>query len=321
MTDHLSRSARNYFCAGPADRLAGWRRHPGWSVSALTHGDTRFVPVWRDQSLMRDSGEAACLLRAAELPGAPRLHEEAVLLGETGGVTCFALELDLDEEQVRGWLPMGAGFRDLRRSAALLPPRDGALLAYARAMTFWHRRHRFCGECGAPTRSEEAGHLRVCSRAECDARHFPRTDPAIIVLTRDATGERCLLGRQRAWVPGMYSCLAGFVEPGESLEHAVVREVLEETGVRVAGVEYRSSQPWPFPSSLMLGFHAVALDEAIQRGDDELEDARWFTREDLARGYRDGTLRVPNPVSIAHRLIEEWFDAGGVPLLQVIDGP
>ena len=158
----------------------------------------------------------------------------------------------------------------------------------------------------------------MCSNADCDARHFPRTDPAIIVLVSEPGNARCLLGRQRSWVPGMYSCLAGFVEPGESLEHAVIREVDEETGIRLERVEYRSSQPWPFPSSLMLGFRAVAASEAIQRGDDELEDARWLTREQMVAGFRAGELRAPNPVSIAYRLIEEWFDEGGTPLVDVL---
>lgn len=310
MTDHLARSARNFFCAGTGERLAHWRRHPGWSSSALAHEDTRFVPVWRERSLLWDSGEAACLLSARELGPLVSVHEDAVLLGSVDGRTCFAVELTLDEAQLHGVLPPGSSFRDLRRNASLLSPCEGALLAHARAMLFWHRRHRFCGECGAATRSEEAGHLRVCTGAACGAKHFPRTDPAIIVLTTDVSGERCLLGRQAAWDPGMYSCLAGFVEPGESLEHAVVREVHEEAGIRIARVSYRSSQPWPFPSSLMLGFRALTGDEAVQRGDDELEDARWFTRAELAAGYRDGSLRIPNSVSIAYRLIEEWFDEG-----------
>jgi NAD+ diphosphatase len=310
MTDHLARSMRNFFCAGTGERLAQWRRHPGWGTSALGHEDTRFVPVWRDRNLMSCSGEAACLLSAHDLSSLGVRREDAVLLGTLDGRTCFALELPVDETRVQELLPDEACFLDLRRNASLLSPHEAALLAYARAMLFWHRRHRFCGQCGAPTRSEEAGHLRVCTGGHCAAKHFPRTDPAIIVLTTDPSGQRCLLGRQATWDRGMYSCLAGFVEPGESLEHAVVREVYEESGIHVAQVCYRSSQPWPFPSSLMLGFRAIARSEAIQRGDDELEDARWFTRVDLAAGYRGGSLRIPNAVSIAYRLIEEWFDEG-----------
>jgi NAD+ diphosphatase len=264
---------------------------------------------------MTEDGGAARLLSAGELPGGSATSLDAVLLGVVGGRTCFAVQLSGSVEPEP---PRGCVWRDLRRHAGLLPPAEGALLAYARAMLYWHRRHRFCGTCGAPTRGEEAGHLRVCSDGRCDARHFPRTDPAIIVLVSDPAGERCLLGRQREWVPGMYSCLAGFVEPGESLEHAVLREVQEETGVSLSSVGYRSSQPWPFPSSLMLGFTAVAATESIVRGDDELEDARWFSRGQLVAGFENGSLRTPNPVSIAYRLIEEWFDAGGRALGEVI---
>ena len=317
MSDHLERSRRNFFCAGLDDRLARWRTHPGWADTAVTHPDTRFVALWREQSLMNEEGTAARLLARGSLPPGIEPAEDPVLLGDFQGRTCFALELDADGDPLPA-LPPGSVFRDLRRHAALLPPAQAALLAYARAMLYWQRRHRFCGTCGAPTRSQEAGHLRVCSDGRCDARHFPRTDPAIIVLVSDASGERCLLGRQPTWVPGMYSCLAGFVEPGESLEHAVLREVAEEAGVGLREVRYRSSQPWPFPSSLMLGFRAVARDEAIALGDDELEDARWFTRAEMNAGFADGTLRAPNPVSIAYRLIEEWYDEGGGALADAI---
>jgi NAD+ diphosphatase len=318
VTDHLARSRRNFFCAGPEDRLAQWRRHPGWSASAITHDETRFVPLWRDQNLLNVAGDAATLLSAHELPSSVVPYEDAVLLGSLSGQTCFAVDLDASEAEIEQIQGTHSEFRDLRRSAALLPAEQGALLAYARAMLFWQRRHRFCGECGAATRSDESGHSRACSNGECGAKHFPRTDPAIIVLTSDVDNERCLLGRQSTWVPGMYSCLAGFVEPGESLEHAVLREVQEESGIEISSVRYRSSQPWPFPSSLMLGFRAVASSEAINRGDDELEDAQWFTREQLASRIIDGSMRAPNTVSIAFRLIEEWYDEGGTPFTDVL---
>ena len=311
MTDQLARSKRNFFYAGPEDRLAQWRRHPGWSESALTHAETRFVPLWRDHNLMNLAGDAAVFLRAEQLPASVALLQDAILLGNCDGRTCFAVELDLSAGQAEKLQGSQAEFRDLRRSAALLPAQQGALLAYARAMLFWQRRHRFCGECGALTGSDESGHSRTCSNVDCASKHFPRTDPAIIVLTSDAKNQRCLLGRQSTWVAGMYSCLAGFVEPGESLEHAVLREVQKESGIEIASVRYRSSQPWPFPSSLMLGFRAVASSEAINRGDDELEDAQWFTREQLATRITEGSMRAPNTVSIAFRLIEEWYDEGG----------
>jgi NAD+ diphosphatase len=187
----------------------------------------------------------------------------------------------------------------------MLPPEDAGLLGYARGMVLWRARHRFCGTCGATTLAAKGGHVLICTNPACRHEQFPRIDPAIIVLVSD--GERALLGRQAAWPVGRYSTIAGFVEPGESLEDAVAREVFEETGIEVNRIQYHSSQPWPFPSSLMLGFTAHAQTTQIQLRDDELEDAQWFTREDLA----SGRPLVPPNVSISFRLIEHWFDAGG----------
>ena len=185
---------------------------------------------------------------------------------------------------------------------------EGGALAYARAMTHWHATHLYCGACGAPTESREGGHIRVCTNESCAKHHFPRTDPAVIMLVEK--GDRCLLGRKSEWAQGRYSTLAGFVEPGESLEDAVRREVMEETGVVVSDVEYHSSQPWPFPASLMLGFFCKAETEAIHRNDKELEDARWFTREELNAG-QGGLGIAPRPISIARRLIDDWLSQGG----------
>ncbi len=201
-------------------------------------------------------------------------------------------------------LPSDASFEDLRLAAGLLPQDEAGLLAYARAMVLWRRRHRYCGSCGAPARSESAGHVMKCTDPACGAEQFPRLDPAIIVLVTD--GERALLGRQAAWPAGRYSTIAGFVEPGESLEDAVAREVLEETGVTVLDADYHSSQPWPFPSSLMIGFTARAVADAVPRADEELEDVRWFTREQIA----SGTPGLPPPQSVSFRLIADWYDSG-----------
>jgi NAD+ diphosphatase len=159
--------------------------------------------------------------------------------------------------------------------------------------------------CGAPTRSEEAGHMRRCTEPGCKAMHFPRTDPAVIMLVTD--GERALLGRNKNFVPGMYSTLAGFVEPGESLEDAVAREVREETAIEVGAVHYHSSQPWPFPANIMLGFHAEATSTEITVDYGELEDARWFERDWLRRHADDDTFRLPRRDSIARRLIGDWL--------------
>jgi NAD+ diphosphatase len=176
-------------------------------------------------------------------------------------------------------------------------------------MAFWHARHRFCGVCGAPTESVDAGHRRRCTRPDCAADHFPRTDPAIIVLVH--AGDRCLLGRQARWTPGQYSTIAGFVEPGEALEDAVAREVREETGVLVHDVRYHSSQPWPFPASLMVGFTAAAATRDVHVDGTELEDARWFSRDDIRRGLASGALRLSSPASISYALIRDWMEEDG----------
>ena len=188
--------------------------------------------------------------------------------------------------------------------AAVLPIDEAGLLGYARAMVSWRRRHRFCGLCGTNTVPAKSGHVLVCSAPACRHEQFPRLDPAIIVLVSE--GDRALLGRQASWPVGRYSTIAGFVEPGESLEDAVAREVLEETGIEVDRIEYHSSQPWPFPASLMLGFSAHALTTEVRLRDQELEDARWFTREEIAG---NGALLPPRQ-SISYRLIEHWFDSG-----------
>ena len=172
-------------------------------------------------------------------------------------------------------------------------------------MMFWHSRHRFCGLCGNPTRSEEAGHMRSYTDPACNTMHFPRTDPAVIMLVSD--GDRALMGRSKHFPPGMYSTLAGFVEPGESLEMAVAREVREETGIEIGPVHYHSSQPWPFPANIMLGFHAEALTTEITVDYGELEDARWYERGWLLSHVDDDSFRLPRLDSIARRLIEDWL--------------
>jgi NAD+ diphosphatase len=192
----------------------------------------------------------------------------------------------------------------LRESAATLPAFDAGVFAYAKALLLWQTRARHCGACGAATLQRRAGHSTRCGNAECGLEHFPRTDAAVIVLVTD--GERALIGRQAGWPPRRYSTLAGFVEPGESLEDALRREVAEEAGVRVGECSYRSSQPWPFPASLMLGYRAEALDPTIHLGD-ELEDARWIGAAELLDEVEAGRLRMPLSISISFRLIADWL--------------
>ena len=179
------------------------------------------------------------------------------------------------------------------------------MLAYANALVHWHRTHRYCGACGTPTTSVRGGHVRRCSDAACAREHFPRTDPAVITLVCD--GDRCLLARRRDWAPGRRSTVAGFVEPGETLEHTVAREVFEEVGVRVGDVRYRGSQPWPFPQSLMLGFRATAASTEIAVDGDEIAEADWYTPGRIEADAAAGTLILPPFDSISRRLVEDWL--------------
>jgi NAD+ diphosphatase len=295
----------NFYAAGALDR-AGWRRKdPQWVAARLQDPESRFVLVWRSQNLVlgREAGAPqAALLARHEIAG----EGEWVLLGLIEDRAYFALDLSADETPLALLRPREpVEFIDLRRVGPLLARQEGSLLAYARGIAYWHSRHRFCGVCGSATLSEEGGHIRRCTNPSCNAQHFPRTDPAVIMLIHD--GERCLLGRQRIWPAGMHSTLAGFVEPGESLEEAVAREVHEETAILVDQVRYHSSQPWPFPASIMLGFHARARSTEIRVDHSELEDARWFERSFLLTHQDDDGFRLPRRDSIARRLIEDWL--------------
>jgi NAD+ diphosphatase len=226
--------------------------------------------------------------------------QRLLLLGWYRGERCILLDASAEADA----LPAGTRFEELRPLLAQLPEDQAAILTCARALMVWRSRHRHCGLCGAPTVARHAGHSLVCSSSECGAEFFPRIDPAVIVLVSD--GEQVLLGRQAGWPPGRYSALAGFVEPGESLEDAVVREVREETGAQVTQLRYFASQPWPFPASLMIGFHAAAGSESRLEPivlDGELEHARWYRPAELAA---DPAILPPSH-SIARRLLESWY--------------
>jgi NAD+ diphosphatase len=296
----------NFYAANGLDRAGHRRREPEWLVERLAHPETRFVPVWRGQNLILGAGAAEPIAAVLSRESLLAVEGEAVLLGLREERAYFALDLserDTPLDVIRAEGPVE--FTDLRRVGPLLARPDGALLAYARGIVFWHGRHRFCGVCGSATQSEEGGHVRRCTNAECKASHFPRTDPAVIMLVTD--GDRALLGRQKVWAKGQHSTLAGFVEPGESLEEAVAREVHEETGIVVNEVTYHSSQPWPFPASIMLGFTARAVTTELHVDLDELETARWFDRAFILAHPEDDEFRLPRRDSIARRLIEDWL--------------
>lgn len=314
------------FYSHPGFERAGLRRRDtAWIVERMGDPGSLFVPVWRNQNLVLElhGGEPrAVVLESASIAtvlgtGAEQrlLAGEVVFLGVIEERAHFALDLSSIEAALEmlhspalaasGVAAATVRFADLRQIGPRIERREGALLALARAMVFWHQRHRFCGLCGSPTRSEEAGHMRRCTSPDCSAMHFPRTDPAVIMLVTD--GRRALLGRSKNFVPGMYSTLAGFVEPGESLEDAVAREVREETAVEVGAVHYHSSQPWPFPANIMLGFYAEARTTEITVDYGELEDARWYDRDWLLSHVDDDSFRLPRLDSIARRLIEDWL--------------
>ncbi|MFQ5973642.1 MAG: NAD(+) diphosphatase [Alphaproteobacteria bacterium] len=299
----------NYYGGGWLDRAAERRNDGEWVRSRLRDSGARLVPVWRHRSfVVWTEGIQAVTLAAEHLPHvAPETHEPP-LLGVDGETAYFALDLShIDDPGANRILGALGRFEDLRTVGPLLSHREGALLAYARALVYWHNRHRFCGICGAPTESASAGHSRRCSSPSCAAEHFPRTDPAVIVLVHD--GDRVVLGRSPRFPQGMHSVLAGFVEPGESLEDAVRREVLEEVGIALADVSYHSSQPWPFPSSLMIGFTARAAGFDIRLDARELEAAGWFGRDEIANSPENESFRLPRRDSIARRLIEDWLSA------------
>jgi NAD+ diphosphatase len=299
--------------AEPAvDRRSERRADAEWLARRLADPASQLTAVWRERSLVFDAhagdqGPVPGTVAAVEASRLVEQAEDVVFLGEAEGVAYFSIDLSDREDPLAGPLRGAGRFVELRQVGAAMSGRGGNLLAYARAMATWHRRHRFCGQCGAATESRNAGHLRVCTA--CGIEHFPRTDPAVIMLVHtDAGGEGCcLLGRQASWPPGMFSALAGFVEPGESLESAVAREVREETGIAVDAVRYHSSQPWPFPTSIMLGFHATSPGGDVRVDTDELEQAVWATRSELEYALRARELRLPPPFSIARRLIDDWL--------------
>ncbi len=290
----------NVFAGAFVDRSGEMRKDADWLKGALTNEETRFVPVWGDHCLVGGDPLQLMLLERHQIEIFLDEHNQ-IFLGLFRGKPAFAVSIAAEGTPP---YPELGEFQELRYLGTVLPADEANLAAHARGLVLWHSSQLFCGRCGSSARPDAGGNSRRCVNSDCGREIFPRVDPAIIVLVAD--GDRCLLGRQTGWPEGLYSTIAGFVEPGESLEDAVRREVYEETNIRVAAIRYHSSQPWPFPSSLMLGFVAEAdttVAQEIHMNDGELEDARWFTRKEL----RSGFPKLPFRISIARRLVESWL--------------
>jgi NAD+ diphosphatase len=301
----------NTFAGNPLDRASDKRTDADWLKARMDDPDSLAVALWNGKPLVEDVPGEPKAVRIAYLPVAmaretAESDQNLLFLGLWKDTAVFAIDLEGSAEPTEGPLKGLGRFEDLRGMAMRLPATDAAILATAKSVFEWRRRHRFCSNCGQPTLAVDAGWKRVCE--SCRTEHFPRTDPVVIMLP--FKGERCLLGRQAIWPKGMYSALAGFLEPGECIEEACARELMEEARLTAVAVRYHSTQPWPYPSSLMIGLMAeVAEDEAVA-DDNELEEVRWFTRaeiQSLLRGELPGVF-APGAMAIAHQLIKAWAE-------------
>ena len=300
---------RNTFAGNPLDRASERRGDEAWLATQLASSDALGLALWNGKPLVeptKGGGFQIAYLPApltAELAGGA---ERLLFMGLWKEAAVFATDLEGQADPTDGPLQGMGEFRDLRAVAPQLPAPDAAILGTAKSMFEWRRRHQHCAVCGQPSEPREGGWKRQCPA--CKAEHFPRTDPVVIMLPFH--GERCMLGRQDAWPKGMFSALAGFLEPGESIEEACARELTEEAGLHTRSVRYHSTQPWPYPSSLMIGLLAEVEDEEGAPDQTELSEVRWFTRAEaraLLAGQVEGVF-CPPPLAIAHQLIKAWAE-------------
>lgn len=299
------------FTSNPLDRAGDLRTDPDWLNVKRSEPQARFLHFWKLQPLLTgpsDAHQAAlCFLNVEQSNAASPADAQEVFLGLDGDAAYFARDVSALEEPLSR-LPFPAHFRDARSSLDLLSVEQSGILGQAKALLDWHARHRFCAACGAKTNNVDAGYRREC--AACNASHFPRTDPAVIMLV--TKGERCLLARNKRFgLSHNHSALAGFVEPGESIEQTVRREVFEEVGIKIGPVRYAASQPWPFPSTMMIGCFAEAETEEIRVDGVEIVSARWFDKKtvlSILAGEEIEGVRLPRPIAIAFHLIKSWAE-------------
>ena len=295
------------FAGNPLDRGEVERRDEEWLTAKASDPSSRILPMW--QLNVPVSAEHELTWMNPVEVGQLKAETEPIFLGLLDGVSHFVADVSaVDRGEIeRG----GLTFEDARTTAEYMSPTDSGIVAQARSQLSWHLSHGYCAVCGRPTHVARGGQVRRCAPKEeggCGREHYPRTDPVVITVVHD--GDRCLLGQSRGRLVAMrrYSALAGFMDQGESIEEAVAREVMEEAGIQVGAVRYHSSQPWPFPSSLMIGCHADAATTNIAFDAEEMSDVQWFSREEvlLALQERSEILAIPGPTAIAHHLIRAW---------------
>jgi NAD+ diphosphatase len=299
----------NIFAGNPLDRASYRRADAAWLAETLAAPDSLAIALWNGKPLVEDAkgGGVQIAYLAANMARALAADDERLLfLGLWKQTAVFAVDLEGAADPADGPLQGLGRFEDLRGVALILPAPDAGILATAKCMFEWRRKHRHCANCGAVSTVAEGGWKRVCPA--CKTQHFPRTDPVVIMLA--AKGEKCLLGRQAAWPAGMFSALAGFLEPGESIEEACARELFEEAGLKTTRVRYHSTQPWPYPSSLMIGLIAEVENDDAVADHIEIEQVRWFTRDEARALIRGETpdAKAPGAMAIAHQLIKAWAE-------------
>jgi NAD+ diphosphatase len=303
------------FAGNPLNRASEKRADANWIESKRRDPSSLVLPMRRLEPFLRKpegSGPPSelGLVRPEIADSLASAGALCVFLGLDGDRAVFALDIpEAGGPANAGPLAALGQFRDARTAAQMVSLKDAAIIAQAKALIDWHQRHGFCPRCGAPTKIMDAGYRRLCGK--CDAEHFPRVDPVVIMLATD--GDACLVGRGKQFPPGMFSALAGFVEPGETIEEAVRRELMEEASLKVSEVTYYATQPWPFPSSLMIGCFAKAESRDAKADENELAEVRWIDRgaaRELIEGKQVDGLRLPPPIAIAHHLIKTWSLGG-----------
>ena len=295
------------YAGNPLDRGDRERRDEEWLSASAKAATSKFLPLWENTVMITEGSDQS--LGWLDITDITRLgiELEGVFLGLRDGAAYFTVDITKNENAVKNLMESGDwAFEDTRAVTGLISANDSGIVAQARAQINWHNRHGFCSVCGHPTEMKKGGHVRRCGT--CNTQHFPRTDPVVITAVSD--GDRLLLGQSKGRLQAMnrYSVLAGFIDQGESIEEAVQREIMEESGIQVRNVRYHSSQPWPFPSTLMIGCHADAATSEITMDEGEMTDVRWFTRKDVLSGLAgtNENLALPGSIAIAYHLITAW---------------